>query len=65
LVLRQGGAHMGEVDQWEAATWQPSSLFCFLALYGICPQFTPKTVSVPKLHPEKLLIKSNTLISPF
>jgi hypothetical protein len=64
LVL--GWGPLADMDQWEvvtwhsaaelaqsdAATWHTLSLPLFYTSFVLCTQFVPRTIVVPKLHPE-------------
>jgi hypothetical protein len=71
-----GGTHLAEVDQWGADTWHWSGpMRCWHVSYSLSslilcvyvwdPQFAPRWVSVPKLHPDEPLIESEPLIFLF
>jgi hypothetical protein len=64
--LVPGWGPLADVDQWEvgtwhsaaelaqsgAATWHTLSLLLFYISFVLCTQFVPRTMVIPKLHPE-------------
>jgi hypothetical protein len=41
-----------ELAQSDAVTWHTLSLPLFYTSFVLCTQFVPRTIVVPKLHPE-------------